>query len=221
MVEVLRTDTPARAAAERLRAALEALPRPRLGVSGGSAAAVLGLARRALGARWRQVRLTWVDERRVPFADPDSNRGEAYRLGHLDAGDPPGLELPLYLDGETPEAACLRVEAALDAHFDGGLDVLLLGLGEDGHSASLFPGRTWPAARVHAVDGSPKPPPGRMTLGFGLLAAAPVAILMAAGPSKAQPLARLLRGDPALPASGFRNLTVVTDLNVEEGESHG
>jgi 6-phosphogluconolactonase len=210
MADVLRSTTPVLAAAGLLREALEAMARPRLAVSGGSAAAVLGL-----------VRLTWVDERRVPFADPDSNRGEAYRLGHLDPGDPPDLELPLYLDDETPGEACARVEAALDRHFDGGLDVLLLGLGEDGHSASLFPGRHWPLERVHAVDASPKPPPGRMTLGLGLLAATPQAILVAAGAAKAPALRRLLQGDPALPAAGLRGLTVVTDLIAEEGESHG
>jgi len=217
VAEVVRTATPAATAAALLCEALAALPRPRLGVSGGSAAAVLGLARRALGPRWGQVRLTWVDERRVPFADPDSNRGEAYRQGHLDPADPPGAELPLYLDLETAPEACRRVEAALDADFGGGLDVLLLGLGEDGHSASLFPGRPWPPERVHAVDGSPKPPPGRMTLGRDLLAETPAAILVAWGPAKAPALRRLLRGDPALPASGFRGLTVVTDL---EGDTH-
>jgi len=217
MVEVVRTGTPLPAAAALLREALEALPRPRLGVSGGSAAAVLGLARAALGARWRQVRLTWVDERRVPFSDPDSNRGEAYRLGFLDPADPPAVELPLFLDGETAPGACRRVESALDVDFEGGLDVLLLGLGEDGHSASLFPGRPWPPDRVHAVDASPKPPPGRMTLGRELLAAVPVAILMASGAAKAPALRRLLQGDPALPASGFRGLMVVTDL---QGDTH-
>lgn len=217
MAEVLRAGNPLQAAADLLRVALEALPHPRLAVSGGSAAAVLGLARRALGPHWRQVRLTWVDERRVPFADADSNRGEAYRLGHLDPADPPAAELPLYLDGETADEACRRVDAALDGTFGGGLDVLLLGLGEDGHSASLFPGRAWPAARVHSVDASPKPPPGRMTLGRDLLAAAPAAILMASGEAKAPALRRLIQGDPALPASGFQGLTVVTDLR---GETH-
>ncbi|BDU72120.1 6-phosphogluconolactonase [Mesoterricola silvestris] len=218
MADLVRAATPLAAAAALLRGALEALPHPRLAVSGGSAAAVLGLARLALGPRWRRVRLTWVDERRVPFADPDSNRGEAYRLGYLDPADPPEAELPLYLDGESAEEACRRVEAGLDAAFDGGLDVLLLGLGEDGHSASLFPGRPWPPDRVHAVDASPKPPPGRMTLGRDLLAAAPAGILMASGAAKAPALARLLQGDPALPASGFRGLTIVTDLS---GGHHG
>jgi 6-phosphogluconolactonase len=165
------------------------------------------------------VRLTWVDERRVPFQDPDSNRGEAYRLGHLAAGDPPLLELPLYLDGETGDQACRRVAASLADDFGGGLDVLLLGLGEDGHSASLFPGRPWPGASVHPVEDSPKPPPGRITLGLSLLRTAPAAVLLTLGQGKAAALGRLLQGDPALPASALPDLLVVTDLDL--GEDHG
>ena len=216
---LLHPEDPLGAAAGLLAAALDGFDRPRLAVSGGSAAAVLGRLRRAMGPRWRQVRLTWVDERRVPFLDPASNRGEAYRLGDLDEGDRPGLELALFLDGETGAGACRRVAAALEQDFGAGLDVLLLGLGEDGHSASLFPGRPWPRARVHLVEHSPKPPPARITLGLDLLAAAPVAVLVALGAAKAPALRRLLRGDPALPASALANLTVMTDLDL--GEDHG
>jgi 6-phosphogluconolactonase len=165
------------------------------------------------------VRLTWVDERQIACQDPASNRGEAYRLGYLEEGDPPGLELPLFLDGETGPEACRRVAASLASAFAGGLDVLLLGLGEDGHSASLFPGRVWPGVAVHAVADSPKPPAGRITLGLPLLATAPAAVLLALGEAKAPALRRLILGDPALPASALPQLTVVTDL--ELGDDHG
>ena len=215
---VVRTDVPLEVAGELLRQAMAGLDRPRLAVSGGSAGEVLGLVRRALGAQWRQVRLTWVDERRVAFADPDSNRGTAYRRGYLDPADPPALELPLYLDGEAGDEASRRVEASLDRDFAGGLDLLLLGLGEDGHSASLAPGRPWTRARVHAVEGFPKPPPSRMTLGLAFMATARVAVLVAFGSAKATALERLSRGDPALPASALRGLTVVTDLDAHAPE---
>jgi 6-phosphogluconolactonase len=216
---VIRAAAPLQAAADLLCAVLTALPQPRLAVSGGSAAGVLGLARKALGPHWRQVRLTWADERRVPFEDPDSNRGQAYRLGFLDPLDPPAVELPLYLDGETADEACHRVEAGLDAAFPSGLEVVLLGLGEDGHSASLFPGRPWPVARVHAVEASPKPPAGRITLGLPLLAASSSALLVACGETKLPALARLLAGDPALPASALRDLTIITDQLVPIGRT--
>jgi 6-phosphogluconolactonase len=154
-----------------------------------------------------------VDERCVPLADPQSNRGSAYREGQLDPTDPPALELPLYLDGETPPGACARVAAALHGPFQGGLDVLLLGMGEDGHIASLFPGRPFERTGgppVFAVPDSPKPPPRRITLALSMLASAESAVLVATGPAKRAALERLVQGDPALPASALEGLTVVS-----------
>jgi 6-phosphogluconolactonase len=185
----------------------------RLAVAGGSALAALGALRAALDPGvWRRLRLTWVDERCVPVADPQSNRGEALRAGHLDPAAPPGLELPLYLDRETPEAACARVARGLRDLFMGGLDALLLGMGEDGHLASLFPGHRWDVAvDVFPVPDSPKPPPSRITLALPLLAAAPTPVLLAAGSGKREALKRLAAGDPALPGTALKNLQVVTD----------
>jgi 6-phosphogluconolactonase len=208
--------------ADLLCAAMEDLARPRLAVSGGSAAGALGLVRARMGPRWKRVRLTWVDERRVPFGDPESNRGQAYRLGYLEPGDPPAVELPLYLDGETAAEAWERVDGALSRDFGGDLDVLLLGLGEDGHSAALFPGRPWGTARVLLVDASPKPPSARITLSLAILTSAPVSVLAALGAGKAAALNRLLRGDPALPAAALSGLTVVTDIqDLVQGDDHG
>ncbi len=185
----------------------------RLAVAGGSVAPVLGAARRNLGPElWKRVRLTWVDERCVPFAHPDSNRGAAYRDGHLDPADPPGLELPLFLDGENPEEACERVQSAFQRDFQDRLDVLLLGLGEDGHIASLFPGRVLREAIVFAVADSPKPPAARITFALPVLIQAPAALMLAVGSSKLEALQRLQRGDPALPASRLQHLNVITDL---------
>ena len=187
--------------------------RPRLAIPGGSAVAALGPTRTKLGQAWAQVRLTWVDERCVPLADAESNRGSAYRAGALDADTPPALELPLFRDGETGAQAVARVESALDRGFDGALDVLLLGMGEDGHVASLFPGHRQGGARVAHITASPKPPPERITLTRSFLQTAGETVLLAAGESKRAALSRLLRGDP-LPAHGLAGLTVVTDLAV-------
>ena len=106
------------------------------------------------------------------------------------------------------------MESALTEIFDGAVDVLLLGMGEDGHVASLFPG--WsapPGARVAFVAASPKPPPRRVTLTRSMLVNARCAILVATGEAKRSALDRLLAGDPALPAQGLPGLTVVTDLD--------
>jgi 6-phosphogluconolactonase len=185
----------------------------RLAIPGGSALAALGVAQERLAAIWPRVRLTWVDERCVPFAHAESNRGSAYRAGWLGAGRAPAHELPLFLDSERGEDAVVRVEAGLAGIFDGTLDVLLLGLGEDGHVASLFPGGSAPpGARVAFVASSAKPPPRRITLTRPMLATARCAILLAVGEAKRPAVERMLAGDPTLPASGLPGLTVVTDL---------
>jgi 6-phosphogluconolactonase len=154
-----------------------------------------------------------VDERCVPFDDPASNRGAAYRSGCLDTNEPPMHELALFEAGETPAEACLRVGVALEAHFSFGLGVVLLGMGEDGHVASLFPGHeTPPGALVAHVPDSPKPPPLRITLTRRALETARTTIVLAMGEGKRNALTRLLAGDAVLPAHGLPGLTIVTDL---------
>jgi len=219
-LQVLCTPEPIREAArllvQRLGEIVEQNGLVRLAIPGGSALEVFAAARRALDpAHWKRLRLTWVDERRVSFDHPDSNRGDAYRRHVLDPTDPPGVELPLFRDGELGEEACQRVEEGLEVDFRGGLDLLLLGMGEDGHIASLFPGGHWlPApARVQAVEDSPKPPPQRISLSQSFLAATPEALLVVTGEGKRKALGRLLQGDPLLPASALPCLTVVTDLD--------
>jgi 6-phosphogluconolactonase len=189
----------------------------RLAIPGGSVLAALGPARKRLGKAWARVLLTWVDERCVPFAHAESNRGAAYRAGYLDASHAPARELPLFLDGERGEDAVARVESGLTEIFDGALDVLLLGMGEDGHVASLFPGWSAPAgARAAFVASSSKPPPRRVTLTRSMLATARCSILVAAGEPKRAALVQLLGGDPGLPAQGLPDLTVVTDLDLRK-----
>jgi 6-phosphogluconolactonase len=180
----------------------------------------LPLLRTTLGADWELTWLTWVDERCVDEADDDSNRGAAYRQGGLDAGTPPGLELPLWLDGETPPEAIARVEGSLRDDFGGALDVALLGMGPDGHIASLFPGHPVllgaKDAAIAYVEDSPKPPPRRMTLTLPFLKKTSHSILVAMGESKRDALTRLVAGDSALPASALSHLTILTNINLSE-----
>ncbi|MCB9612650.1 MAG: 6-phosphogluconolactonase [Sandaracinus sp.] len=200
---------PIREAASRLRHALETQG-PRLAVAGGSAARVL--AHETLSSLWSSLALTWVDERVVPEASSDSNRGEAGRVAPIARA---GVCLPLVVDDELDDLAraVARVERGFDTHFDGRLDVTLLGLGEDGHVASLFPGHGWTHgdARVMTIDDSPKPPSRRLTLTRPFLASARTHVVFAVGAGKADAIARLVAGDPALPASGLEGLVIVTD----------
>ncbi len=218
---VLTSRQPVAEAARRVAAAIAeadaALGSARWAIPGGSALAAVGPARRGLKpAVWSRVRLTWVDERCVAHHDPASNIGAAYRQGLLERSLPPAEELALFLTDETPEAARSRVEAGLRERFGGGLDVVLLGLGEDGHVASLFPGHPALGADslVEIVLDSPKPPPARLTLTLPLLTTARATVILAVGEAKRAALLRLVRGDGGTPAAALPNLTIVTDLRL-------
>lgn len=210
-VRVVIANDPAAEAARELVAALERHG-PRLGISGGSALAVLACPE--LAPWWPRLALTWVDERVVPAREPSSNRGEAVRRAHVDQAR---LVLPLVRDDEldAPERALARVESALEQELEGALDVTLLGLGEDGHVASLFPGRAWDAgdARVMLVTSSPKPPPLRITCTLRFLATAHAHVVFAVGASKRDAIRRLRQRDPALPASRLSDLVIITDAD--------
>jgi 6-phosphogluconolactonase len=146
------------------------------------------------------------DERCVPVEHPDSNWGLA-AAALLDHVPVPSHQL-LRPPGELgPEAAADAYQAALAALPPSGagsprLEVVWLGLGEDGHVLSLFPDR--PEVEVAdrlvvAVHDSPKPPPERVSLTLAALAGTERLLLLAAGEAKAAPVARARAGDDRLP----------------------
>jgi len=148
---------------------------------------------------WRSVFVTWSDERQVALDDPASNyaMAKAALLDHV----PIPLEQVFPLLGD-PTPALRRVPP--DARGRPRFDVIHLGLGEDGHTASLFPGS--PAldevkALVAYVHDAPKPPPERLTMTLPVINAARAVLFMVQGASKRDALVRVLRRDPVLPAS--------------------
>jgi len=170
---------------------------------------------------WSRVDLWWGDERFLPSGHPDRNEVQA-RAALLDALplDParvhpvPASDGP---DGDDPEAAAARYARALaEAARPGSerlphLDVVLLGVGEDGHVASLFPEHpvAYETRTVAAVRGSPKPPPVRVTLTFPTINAAEEVWLIAAGPDKATAVGMALAGagPVQLPAAGVAGVS--------------
>jgi 6-phosphogluconolactonase len=148
---------------------------------------------------WGSVFVYWSDERQVPLDDPASNyaMAKAALLDHVPV--PPDQVFPLVGD---PTPALRRIPP--DAGGRPRFDVIHLGLGEDGHTASLFPGS--PAlqeaqALVAVVRDAPKPPPERLTLTLPVINAARAVLFMVQGTSKHDALARVRRRDPAAPAS--------------------
>ena len=186
----------------------------RLAVAGGSVLPVLAAAHTHAPELWPDLLLTWVDERVVPRGDAASNYGAAQRVGAL-AGPAARLLLPLLQDDEisAPVLALQRTQSALHSDFMGGLDVTLIGLGEDGHVASLFPAKCWDDGThdIMCVRDSPKPPSTRITLTQRMLRTATTHIVFAIGAGKRDAIARVLAGDPRLPLTSLHGVHVYTD----------
>src|SRR2546422_886723 len=148
---------------------------------------------------WSRVFIYWSDERRVPLDDPASNYAMA-RAALLDHVPVPADQVFPLTEENLPALDRVPKDRAGLPRFD----IIHLGIGEDGHTASLFPGSealNELHAIVRAVDDAPKPPPRRLTLTLPVLNAARTVLVMVAGASKREALARVLRRDPALPAS--------------------
>jgi 6-phosphogluconolactonase len=198
----------ARAAEELVLAARAGLD---IALSGGST------PRRAyeLGAAtepdWSRARIWWSDERAVPPDDPRSN----YRLARESllarlAQQPAAVHR---VRGELgAEAAATELDAALEGVT---LGLALLGLGGDGHTASLFPGKASVgegARRAVAAEPGLEPWVERVTLTVPSLCAATRVVFLVTGERKAEAAARAFAGppDPATPASLVRSATGTT-----------
>jgi len=186
-------------------------------LTGGTGGGAIQVAVAAAAARnavdWTAVDLWWGDERFLPAGDPDRNETQA-RGFLLDALplDParvhpmPASDGPFGTDVDAA-AAAYAAELAAAASPESALpvpvfDVLMLGVGPDGHVASLFPGHPGFAVRegtAIAVRESPKPPPTRISLTLPALQTARQTWLLAAGEGKADVVSRAIGGE-ALPA---------------------
>ena len=149
---------------------------------------------------WLDVHLFWGDERFVPSIDPRSNYRMAREAFVEWVPVPPANVHPVPTGLPSADAAALRYEDTLRAHFAGPqpvFDLVLLGLGEDAHTASIFPGSpalVEPARWVMAVT-APADPPRRVTLTMRALTAAAQLFVLVSGAGKAGALRRAL--DPA------------------------
>ncbi len=163
-----------------------------LAIPGGSVVSLLarGLAEIQIdAANWH---VFWTDERCVPLSDPQSN----FRLAETEL-------LPKLAGAHLHPIRGSAADYENELRPFLPLDLVLLGVGEDGHVASLFPGN--PALletkrAVADVHGAPKPPPDRITLTFPALNAARQTLVVAAGAGKAAIVGRIFSAPGDLPA---------------------
>ncbi|MGH6845877.1 MAG: 6-phosphogluconolactonase [Methylocella sp.] len=159
---------------------------------------------------WRKVHLFWGDERFVPPDHKDSNFRMAREalIGHVPI--PPSQVHAIPTNSASPEDAAALYEATLQDFYGSKtldperplFDVNLLGLGEDGHTASLFPGTKALDERgawVTSIIGV-KPEP-RISLTYPALESSRVILFVVAGEEKREILARILANDMTLPAA--------------------
>jgi 6-phosphogluconolactonase len=189
-------------------------------VSGGSVSTVVLAAINASPARdsvdWSKVSFWWADERWVEsgHADRNDRQAEIDLLGHI--GVEPQNVHRFGAVGDFPdvEAAAVAYRAELLEHAQGDdeaprFDITLLGVGPDGHVASLFPDA--PLVRmsgptVLTVDDSPKPPPVRLTLSLPVINNSQRVWMILAGAEKASSLGLALAGAGAdqVPVAGVK-----------------
>lgn len=166
------------------------------------------------------VHFFWGDERCVPPNDPESNFAIAQQL-IFEPLHIPQSQIHRIRGEDAPERAAAAAEAELrgfastTSNGQPVLDLILLGIGEDGHTASLFP--TEPAEMVRnqavfrAVLGS-KPPPRRVTLGYQTIAAAAQVWVLASGAGKEKAFRDSLMPEAQTPFGRVLNLRTFTKI---------
>jgi 6-phosphogluconolactonase len=183
---------------------------PHVALTGGTIADAVHheLARLAsgdAGVDWSRVDFWWGDERFVSVGSSERN-ARAARAAFLDpvGADPSRVhEIGSTDDAATVAEAAEAYGRALRAHGSGVVEVVMLGVGPDGHVASLFPGH--PTLDIDdeiaaPVTDSPKPPPERVTLTLPTLNRTRATWLVVSGSEKADAVGRALAGDD-LPAA--------------------
>ena len=192
----------ARACAGRMERILEErlgeTERAAIAVSGGNSPQAMFEALRASRIDWKRVHWFWVDERCVAADDPGSNYGMT-RAAILDPAKIPEANVHRIQGERSPQLAAERYADELRAYFGLGegqfpeFDVLHLGMGEEGHTGSLFPGEPAIGDQIDltAAVSAPKPPHERVTLLPRVIQAARHVLFLVAGAEKAWAVGRV------------------------------
>lgn len=184
---------------------------PRIALTGGGSGIALLAQVNESPARdavdWRRVEIFWGDERFVPLDDPERNEKQARDalLDHIPL-DPALVHAMAASDGEFGPDVDAAATAYASELGGAGFDVVMLGMGPEGHVASIFPDS--PAVHadrpVIAVRDCPKPPPTRISLTLPTIRTAEQVWLITGGEGKADAVAQAFDGanETDLPAAG-------------------
>jgi 6-phosphogluconolactonase len=174
-------------------------------LSGGSTPKAMGEVLRRQPYRdlvaWHYLHVFWGDERWVPLSSPESNAGEAKRI-FLDYVPIPASQVhPCETEGITPDESAARYSELIWSLVpnEGGMprfDLIFLGMGDDGHTASLFPhtAALHETEKIVVANDVPKLETTRLTFTPPLLNAARQVVFLVAGAGKAQRLKEVLEG---------------------------
>ena len=180
-----------------------------------------------LSISFEQVHFFWADERCVPPTDPESNFALAWQTLLLPLGVPLA-RIHRIAGEEPPDTAAANAENEIKnviSHKARGLpvlDLVLLGMGEDGHVASLFPGDltdTIAQPLIYRPVIGPKPPPHRITISYDMIAAGRQVWVLASGIGKEETLKNSLGETGTTPLAQVlrmrRNTFLYTDLKFQ------
>jgi 6-phosphogluconolactonase len=197
-------------------------------LSGGNTALIFLPALRAAAVDWSKITFFWADERAVDVDDPESNYGLAQRmlLAPLGGRAPRAIRMPVELPlGE----AAMKYDDVLAKELRGGaLDLAILGIGEDGHICSLFPGHKallQEDLRAVAVEDAPKMPRRRLSLSMRFVLQTRKIWIVAVGPRKLAvlhtALSKTQRSTPLdLLMHQAKDVTVFTDQVIRTAALH-
>lgn len=166
-----------------------------------------------LSTDWSAWRIYFGDERCLPRDDANRNDTMAFKQWLASSPIPSAQIFPIPAELGAERGAAAYCSAVQNVEM---FDLVLLGLGEDGHTASLFPGHHWSSAPAIAVHDSPKPPSDRISLSVERLSAARAVWFFVTGADKTDAMQCWQRGEsiPAALINSQSGVDIFTDLEI-------
>lgn len=213
-VEVL-CDTAAAAIEAAANASIAARGKFHIVLAGGRTPQAIYAKLSRLSTDWSAWHIYFGDERCLPSGDANRNDTMAFKQWLAESPIPRAQIFPMPSERGAEEGAAVYSQIVQSINL---FDLVLLGLGEDGHTASLFPGHNWAGAQAIPVHNSPKPPADRISLSAERLGKAREVWFLVTGVDKANAMRQWQLGEQ-LPAAVIQTpggVDIYTDLDLAE-----